>query len=239
MRNANQPKKISVLLLGPENTGKTALMRNLKGEEIQKEYVPTIGVDYRDREDNHHSVKVAFYDPSGSPRFGFIRKALMKEPKDCIIIVVNNLDAHESLHAIKQTLDEIDATYQALHNHTESYTTPPIALIINHTIVSDESVEKLLYAGIVEHFSFRFEFIDSFSVVDASYREIVFRQITRMGGIYISNAVPAETGSDLTSTFLSASTYISSFFWRPTTVAVPPKLIEEAKKEALQGDHTL
>src|SRR3990167_10456089 len=163
MRSADQPQRISVLLLGPENAGKTALIRNLKGEQ-QTEYCQTIGVDYRFHEDAQHTVKATFSDPSGSERFSFLRKELIKQPKNCIIIVVNNADANESLKAIKDAFDEIDSVYPVINRESEFYLNPPIGLIINNKIACDESIERALYAGIVEQYSFRFEFIYSCSV---------------------------------------------------------------------------
>ena len=211
-------KKFSVLVLGPLGAGKTSLLRNLKGLDEVGSPSGTQGLDHVFCEDSTRTVKAVFVDPSGDTRFSFVRMAALQQKKDCIVIVVDNLNFEKSLMAIEACLCEIDQVYRDNH--------PPLGLIVNQKSESHINSE-IFYATIEKKYADRFVFIDHCSVLDKNYRRCLFNQLARISGVPIIHEDPnapdwsawaSDLGKSVSESAYHAANYIGSFFQRAPVV---------------------
>ena len=205
-------------MLGPVGAGKSSLLRNLKGLDEVGSPSGTQGLDHVFCEDPARTVKAVFVDPSGDTRFSFVRMAALKQKKDCIVIVVDNVDFEKSLTAIESCLCEIDRVYQDNH--------PPLGLIVNQKSESDINSE-FFYETIEKKYAERFVFIDHCSVLDKNYRRCLFNQFARISGVPIIHEDPSvqdwsawasDAGKSVAQSAYNAVNYFGSFFQRAPAV---------------------
>lgn len=110
---------LTVTILGPSQSGKSALLKKLKHQPLSTEYEPTIGIDYGFIYKNNRTIKIN--DISGKENFKEVRKTIINTTHYHFLIVVNSPFSED----IKKSLDEITAIYP------NKKTRPPINLVIN------------------------------------------------------------------------------------------------------------
>lgn len=233
-------KRFRVLLLGGANVGKTALVNNIQGRPPSTVVDPTIGVGYAPYEAVGHEVKGIFADLGGQLRFAFMLPGLLSANKDCILLVVDNLNIRDTLDAIRYYLEAID-------KYCPEEKMVPIGLVVNHKPGS--SVDPfLLHRNIAENFEHRLRFVTHCSVIDASIRERLFNQLARISGVPILHEMPQDwvswwlspaqswgawfyqKSSDACFSVVegvsTVSTYVGSFFQRraPARLAIQDRL---------------
>lgn len=230
MRETSTQHCMKVLLLGPENVGKTALLRNIMHKSPEPTYEQTIGMEFAFREDKPHQFKAHFYDVSGEQRFRFIVHTLLAEQKiNCILLMVDNVDSLRSLEFIRDTLSEIDKQYEK--NHVDNK--PVIGLLVNKRVISDATSENPLYFAIADHYYHRFQFMHCCSVLDTEYPDILFNKLSEMAGA-LATVKPVETvlSAPHWGDYLSEMSGYFNLLWQkkpggPLLITAPPDRTEE------------
>lgn len=221
---------MKVLLLGPENVGKTALLRNIMHKAPDQTYEKTIGMEFAFRIDHPNQFKAHFYDVSGERRFRFIVNTLLAEQKiNCILLMIDNIDSLRSLEFIRDTLSEIDKQYEK--NYVDNK--PVIGLLVNKRVISDAASESPLYFAIADHYYHRFQFMHYCSVLDTAYPDILFNKLSEMAGALVTvksaaTTLPMQNWGDY---LPEMSGYFNLFCQKksgvPLLITAPPKKSEQ------------
>ncbi|KAH8857079.1 DnaJ likeubfamily C member 27 [Schistosoma japonicum] len=88
MPEENKPKKVKVITMGDEDTGKSCLIKRFCEKRFVSKYLPTIGIDYgvfRTKVGNKE-LRVDIFDMSGNPAFYDIRNEFYKDTNGAILI---------------------------------------------------------------------------------------------------------------------------------------------------------
>jgi len=84
--------RIKILSLGPENVGKSCLIKRYSEERFVSRYIPTIGIDYGVKKVvvDGRDVKVNFWDLSGSQEFFEVRNEFYKDGQGALLVFDTN-----------------------------------------------------------------------------------------------------------------------------------------------------
>lgn len=220
---------MKVLLWGPENSGKTALLRNVMHKSPETTYEQTIGMGFGFREDQQMPFKAHFYDLSGAKRFQFIANNLLQERRiNCILLIVDNTDPTGSLVFIRDTFCELDKAYNKGHAASK----PAVGLLVNKRVTSSTVSENQLYSVIAEHYCDRLQFIHCCSVLDTEYSDILFRKLAEMSGAFAkADHGPEQMPQSWGNYVPDVSGYFTSFWQKksgePLLIAASPEKEQE------------
>nr|CAH8867632.1 unnamed protein product [Trichobilharzia regenti] len=88
MPGENNPRKIKVISMGDEDTGKSCLIKRFCEKRFVSKYSPTIGIDYgvfRTKVSNT-DLRVDIFDMSGNPAFYDVRNEFYKDVDGAILV---------------------------------------------------------------------------------------------------------------------------------------------------------
>ena len=112
--NNKQIKRVSlsVLVLGRQGTGKTALIKSLIGDEFTSDYCPTI-LDIYTKETiiDNMCVKFEFIDIAGSHSFPAMRKLYIERANVFLLVYDKDRESLDELVRLKNEIEEVRRTH--------------------------------------------------------------------------------------------------------------------------------
>lgn len=175
-------KRFYVLLLGPQGAGKSTLIANFENIKNLADLEQTIGMSYCFCNDDIRSVKGVFFDIGGDQRFSFITQEMLRMAKDCIVLLVDDLNIEKTLREISYYLEKIEESSENAE--------VPLGLIVNQKDMS-QATAKILHDEIASRYGDRFQFVDHCPVSDPRFRSTLFNQLARVSGVQIPHVDPA------------------------------------------------
>ncbi|KAK4467794.1 hypothetical protein MN116_008720 [Schistosoma mekongi] len=140
MPEKNKPRKIKVITIGDEDTGKSCLIKRFCEKRFVSKYLPTIGIDYgvfRTKVGNK-DLRVDIFDMSGNPAFYDIRNEFYKDTNGAILIFdVTKRTSFENLmgwiHELHSELKEVALSF------------PPVVILCANKALFESIINPEIY----------------------------------------------------------------------------------------------
>ncbi|XP_065885938.1 ras-related protein Rab-13-like [Dysidea avara] len=115
---------IKLILIGNSSVGKTCLILRYVENTYQKNFLPTIGVDFKTKNVKYQNgrYKIQIWDTAGQERFNSIRTSFFRGAKG--VIICYDITNAGSFQSIRKWMDDIE-------NNCSSYDMPVILLVGN------------------------------------------------------------------------------------------------------------